>query len=124
MDRFGCALVDVQRLRHACLFLGRYFDCISKLLVNFKSTNEALVALVGRHIFEIFEVWVLLNQLIFLIAALDEVEGIGAKHAIELLVDDGIDLFFEVLLEQFGEEIDHSFEEVLIFEDEFGLAIA
>lgn len=33
--------------------------------------------------------------------ALDEVEGIGPEHAIEFLIDGGVDLFLKVLLEQF-----------------------
>ena len=56
--------------------------------------------------------------------ALDEVEGIGPEHAIEFLIDGGVDLFLKVLLEQFREEVDHGLEEVLILEDVLGLAVA
>lgn len=55
---------------------------------------------------------------------LDEIKSISAKHPIQLLIDSRIDLLLKVLLEQLREEVNHGFEEVLILEDVFRLAVA
>lgn len=63
--------------------------------------DEALVALVVGHVLDILQIGVLLHDLVLVMPALDEVEGIGPEHAIEFLIDGGVDLFLKVLLEQF-----------------------
>lgn len=54
----------------------------------------------------------------------DEIKSISAEHPIQLLIDSRIDLLLKVLLEQLREKVNHGFEEVLILEDVFGLAVA
>lgn len=87
-------------------------------------TNKPLVALIIRNILDILEIWVLLHNLILIMPAFDEIKSIGPEHPIQLLIDSRINLLLKIFLEQLREEVNHGFEEVLILEDVFRLAVA
>jgi hypothetical protein len=124
VDGLGCALVDVERLGDGGTLLRTDLNCIPELLMNSEPIDQPLVSLGRGHVLDIFEIGILLYNFVLLMSSLDEVEGIGAKHPIEFLVDHGVDVLLEVVLEQLGEEVDHGLEEVLILEDAFGFAVA
>lgn len=92
--------------------------------MNFEPIDDSLISLRGAGVLDVFEFGVLFDDGVFLVSPLDEVEGIGAEHAIELQIDGGVYLLVEVLFEDLAEEVNHGFEEVLISEYVFGLAVA
>ena len=59
-----------------------------------------------------------------MVSSFDEVKCICSEYPIEFFINHGVGFGLEILFKNFFNEIDHSLEKILIFEDEFGLAVA
>lgn len=95
-----------------------------KFFVSFESVDQQIIVSRGWAVSVVFELRVIFDEFVLLVASTDQVEGVGSEDAVEFGVQHWKDLLVEGLLKHLADEVDHCLEEILVFEDEFCLAVA
>lgn len=95
-----------------------------KFFMNIQPLDKSLIPFGSGDILGIFELRIAIDHLILLVSAFDKIKSISPEYPIKFRIDNRVYVFFEILLQNLWDEVNHRLEEILVFEYKFRFAVA